>query len=108
DTYREGWDRMVKGEVWGGRQVGAFLGVGGDPEAKDCRITEVTPGSPAEKAGLQVDDVIVQFDGHKITRFEDLVTRVAQKRPGDEVVVEARRGEATVSLRLRLARQPRS
>jgi serine protease Do len=106
DTYRNTWDRMVKGEVWGGRRASAFLGVERDPNAKDCRIAQVIPGSPAEKAGLQADDVIVQFDGHKIASFDDLIAQVARKRPGDEVVVEALRGEATVSLRLKLTRQP--
>ena len=36
------------------------------------RISEVTPDSPAEKAGLQAGDMITKFDGHKVYLFGEI------------------------------------
>lgn len=43
-----------------------------------ARITAVTPGSQAAKIGLQVGDLIVEYNGEKINSFED-VGRVRRK-----------------------------
>jgi serine protease Do len=104
DTCRGAWDRLVKAEVWGS-QIGRGVGMRIDPESKDCRVTEITPGAPADKAGLKVDDVITQFDGQKIGNSEDLVTQLRRKRPGDEITVKVARGEETVSLKLVIGRR---
>jgi serine protease Do len=106
DTYRETWDRLAKGEVFGGRSPGgAFLGIQGDPESRECKIVEIVPDSPAAKAGLRAEDVILAFDGQKVGRYEDLVNLILKKKPGDEVVVEVRRGDATLSLQVTLGKR---
>ena len=51
------------------------------------RITGVRPGSPAEKAGLQGDDIIVRFAGITIRNLDDLVLVLRSKRPEDQVEV---------------------
>jgi serine protease Do len=40
--------------------------------AEGVKIKNVTPGSPAEKAGLKTNDVIIQFDENKVTDVNDL------------------------------------
>ncbi len=45
----------------------------------------VYQGSAAERAGLQVDDIITEFDGTAITTFEELQACLAKHRPGDRV-----------------------
>lgn len=40
-------------------------------------ITQVVPGSPAEKAGLEPYDLVVEFDGKKVTSTRDLMKNVA-------------------------------
>src|SRR5207237_141509 len=78
DTYRETWDQLAAGEAIGGpgAKNNPYLGVQGDPDLKDCKILVVSPGSPAEKAGLKVNDVVRSFAGTKINDFEDLVNQV--------------------------------
>src|SRR5207245_204744 len=52
DTYRETWDRLAKGDEWGpfsGKQSDAYMGLGLDPESKNCKVVEVNPDSPAAK-----------------------------------------------------------
>lgn len=45
-------------------------------------ISDISPGSPAEKAGLQRGDVVVEFDGKPIKEFTSLSKLVAMKAPG--------------------------
>jgi regulator of sigma E protease len=58
----------------------------------DVRVDQVAPGSPAEKAGIQVGDIVRTFDGKSITRSQDLVNSVRQKaRTETEVTLEIER-----------------
>ena len=57
-------------------------------EAKGAVVVEVTPGSPAEKAGLQVEDVVVAADGHQVQDNGDLSRYIASKAPGVTVKLE--------------------
>ncbi len=45
-------------------------------------ISTVTPGAPAEKAGLKTGDIIVSVDGRNIKDGDDLVNDIANRRPG--------------------------
>jgi serine protease Do len=45
-------------------------------------VNAVTPGSPADKAGLKKEDVVIAMDGKKIESSDDLVNRVADSEPG--------------------------
>jgi len=99
DSYRESWDRLVKGEVWGappGREP--FIGVVGDPQADDARITHVHSGTPANRAGIRTGDVITRFGGKQVTSFQSLAKLVRSKNPGDRVAMEVRRDGKTVTL----------
>src|SRR3954470_17101082 len=76
---------------------GAFLGVGteditkenmaryGLREVRGVGVTEVSKDSPAEKAGLRKDDVIVRFDGESVTSVRKL-TRLLSEPSGDQSI----------------------
>lgn len=71
-----------------------FLGVApgeGNPEVEGVEVGQVVPGSPAEKAGLRPGDVIVEFDGAKVTEFEALRQKILEKKIGDEARVKIKR-----------------
>jgi len=58
-------------------------------------IAKVLAGSPAERAGLQVGDVVLEFNGHAVERSSDLPPIVGSTRVGVEVpVVILRDGNA--------------
>jgi S1-C subfamily serine protease len=100
-TYRDHWDRLVKGEAWGSQSdIGPFIGVVGASDATDARIAHVNPGSPAEAAGIKPGDVITRFNGNPLSDFASLSRAVRQHEPGDRVKVEVRRDGRTLQLDL--------
>jgi len=104
DTYRDTWDRLAKAESINGG-LGApepYLGVQGDPDGKGCVIAGVQPASPAEKAKLQANDIILKMDGQKVETFDDLGGLIRKKKPGDEVTLDVRRGEEMLTLKVKL------
>ena len=48
-------------------------------------VQEVTPGGPAEKAGLKAGDIITTIDGRSIKDGDDLVNEIASRRPGSNI-----------------------
>lgn len=53
-------------------------------------ITEVMTGSPAEKIGLQEDDIIIEFDGKKVNGTDDqeLTKEILNKKIGQTVSIK--------------------
>ncbi|MBI2638055.1 trypsin-like peptidase domain-containing protein [Candidatus Peregrinibacteria bacterium] len=55
----------------------------------------VIPGSPAEKAGLKLDDVILEVDGEKVTEANTLQSMVQKHAPGDKLKLKVWRAGST-------------
>ena len=47
-------------------------------------VDDVQPASPAERGGVRIEDIILEFNGHDIEYFSDLPFYVGQYRPGTE------------------------
>jgi serine protease Do len=111
DTYRESWERLVKGDAWGmrmgGRPGSAYLGFQVAPNAKDCTIGDVYPDSPASRAGLKAGDVITSVDGEKLNNFGELMQMLSNRRPGDQLTLEVKREDRTLTIKVTVGRQPR-
>lgn len=56
-------------------------------------ITDVIDGSAAQKAGLLKDDILMEFDGHKVYYEDQLVRMVQSKHVGDRVDIRYFRDE---------------
>jgi S1-C subfamily serine protease len=52
-----------------------------------AQVFMVTAGSPAEKAGITVGDVITAVDGTDLARGDDLAAIISAKKPGDTVTL---------------------
>jgi serine protease Do len=65
-------------------------------------VANVQPNSPAQQAGIQKGDVIVEFNGRKVADMHELPRSVANTPPGSEVRVRLiRKGqERTVAVKL--------
>jgi membrane-associated protease RseP (regulator of RpoE activity) len=89
------------------RGYGAYFGTIPDmtPQDHGVRITGVREGSPAEKAGLQGGDVIVELGGKEITDLYAYTYALREHQPGEEVVVVVIREGERLSLTAVLGRR---
>ena len=89
-------------ELRAGREVRfGFLGITGyTPDLGDpgAIVASVTPGGPAEAAGMQVNDRVVSFDGQAVGSMDELAVAVRLRAPGTEVVVEVVRDDLLIRL----------
>lgn len=70
-------------------------------------IEAIEPGSPAAKAGLKPDDLVIYLDGEPVystDSFRDLIKRY---NPGDKVQVEIRRGDQLTAVQVDLIPLPK-
>jgi hypothetical protein len=61
-------------------------------------IDSVRKDSPAGKAGLQAEDIILSMDDESVSKLFDVIYHVRQKKAGDTCRIEILRGEKTMSV----------
>ncbi len=71
-------------------------------EARGVAISGVTPGGPAEKAGLKTGDVILQVDGKAVNDPNVLRNSVAAMAPGTDVTLTIARNGAEEQVHVKL------
>ena len=76
------------------------------PEPGEIRLARVTPGGPAEKAGLKVGDLIVALDGASIPTAESLVNLINMSPPDARLTFGIKRGEARMQVPVLLGIKP--
>jgi S1-C subfamily serine protease len=69
-------------------------------EKNGALVGEITPGSPAERSGLQAGDVILEFNGKKVEGSAELRLMVSQAQPGSEIPAVVFRDGKTIDLTL--------
>ena len=99
----------------------AYLGIQMTPIPDGVAVTRVLPGTPAERGGLRaatgtrlVDgqerptggDVVVEFDGEKVTSATALQSAVDARRPGEKVSITILRDGSERTLEVTLAVRP--
>ena len=66
-------------------------------------VSRIDPGSPAEKAGLEIGDVIIRFAGNRVKNSAELRKLVVEAKPGMDVVVEVMRNGRRQSFSVTIA-----
>jgi serine protease Do len=113
DTYRETWPRLAAGEVWGSpfsifdalKPSEAYLGVRPILDKKTLKIESVTAGSPAEKAGLKANDLILKMDQQQIANTDELGSFLKARRPGTQITIHVQRGNEMMSIAVVLGKR---
>lgn len=62
----------------------------------------VVPGSPADKAGVRENDIILEVDGIKVTSDNNLQSQIASHKIGDQVVLKILRAGENIELTVTL------
>jgi serine protease Do/serine protease DegQ len=107
---------VMKSLIETGTVSRGFLGVTADsitPEladmlglAKDSKgviVTEISPGSPAEKADLRHRDVILSVDGKPIESHDELRLIISQLTPGTKVSLDVSRDGKVMTIPVTLS-----
>ncbi|MCF7551325.1 S1C family serine protease [Pseudonocardia sp. WMMC193] len=85
-----------------GTATRAVLGVSvtqaGTPASGGAVVGQLTPGGPAEQAGLRPGDVVLRLDDRPIADGDELVAAVRDHRPGDQVRLVLSNREVVVTL----------
>lgn len=71
-------------------------------------LTTVVSGSPAEKAGLQQDDIITKINNDSISASNSLQSLMAKYQVGDEVTITYVRDGKTQTVKVKLEKAPTS
>lgn len=77
-------------------------------QVRGVGVTQVVKDSPAEKAGIRKDDVIVRFDGENVTSVRKLNRLISEVSPDQTVRVSISRGGAEQELTATIARRKNS
>jgi len=78
----------------------------GAPDSHGALIAEVSPGSPAEQAGLKRGDVVRELDGNSIQTVQELRSRITEAGPGAEIRIGFLRGGKSMTVTAKIAEQP--
>ena len=74
--------------------------------AEGALVRDVSPGSAADKAGVQVGDVILAFDGHTIEQSSDLPPLVGNTKPGTKADLKVFRDGKTLVMPVTVGELP--
>jgi Lon-like protease len=69
-------------------------------------VTDVLPGSPAAKAGVEPTDVITGVDGHPVRKTADLRPLISRHKPGGTVHLSVHAPKGLEELRVRTIADP--
>ena len=84
-------------------ELAAQLGV---RDLRGALVYSITPGSPAEAAGLQPGDIIRQVNGKPLTAFSDVLARVAELPVGSKLGIVFEREGKLMTVSTTIAKAP--
>ena len=107
-TFTKAKSDASPGRIAGGGGYGAYLGT--IPNYMQTEggvlLDGVRDGSPAQKAGLAANDVIVRFDGIRVDNIYDYTFALRTRKPGQDVRITVKRAGKDVDLVATLGRRP--
>lgn len=93
----------------GASRVEGYLGVGlqgREDGGRGALITEVSPDSPADKAGLLAGDIVVSAGGTPVDGQPAFVAAIRDQSPGDSIEIEVLRDGKRLTLSATLIERP--
>jgi hypothetical protein len=85
----------------------AYFGITPSSHPRGCVIVRLAPGSAADKAGIQLNDLITHFDGKPVENSDIFIDLIAGKLPGASVPVVLERNGQVMELKAELTGWPK-
>ncbi|MGZ8155528.1 MAG: Do family serine endopeptidase [Burkholderiales bacterium] len=76
------------------------------PEIRGALITEVFRGTPADKAGVRLGDILVAVNGQAVMDSASMLNLVAALNPGKEATLKVVRSQQQTELKVTVGRRP--
>ncbi|KAB2809103.1 PDZ domain-containing protein [Pimelobacter simplex] len=83
--------------------IGANVRPNSGPDGKGAVLESIQKGSPASKAGLQADDVILAVNGQEVYDSVDLVVVIRTHQPGEKIELTLERRGKSMKVEVELA-----
>jgi serine protease Do len=104
------WDGMLRSEFIGEgpfaqkpQKGSGLLGVATEARsAGGLKVLKVGPDTPAEKAGIKKDDILLKLNGTSLSKREQLQDLIKEMAAGDKVEIEGLRGKMPQNFKLKL------
>jgi S1-C subfamily serine protease len=77
-----------------------------DKKREEVTVAAALDGSPAKKAGLSTEDVLIAVNGTAVTNLRSAVEGVRQAKPRSELVLRVRRGGKVREVKVQVALLP--
>lgn len=100
-SVQRGWLGVVVQEI--NKDLAESFGL---PKPAGALVAQIMPGGPADKGGLEVGDVILEFNGDEINMSSDLPHAVGRVRPGKEATLVVMRDRKRRTLKLEVGALP--
>ncbi len=87
-------------------QDGGFFGVACEETEAGLIVREVISGTAAEKAGLKLNDILLEVNDEPLDSREEFIIIISSLKPGDEAKILYQRKEARLSVKANLGVRP--
>lgn len=100
---------IIKSLMNNGKVSRPYIGISGqdvvsnNSDVQGAYVMEVVAGSGAAAAGVKPTDIIIELDGQKVTKFDDLASILDKHKVGDAVSCKLLRNGKTISVNIILS-----
>lgn len=102
------WTRSIIAQIRLGKKIEyGYVGISlGNPTGKSGSIVvDILKDTPAGKAGIQQNDLILECNGQKIKNSDHLIMLIGQTIPGKKIVLRVARGEKMLDVEITAAKR---
>jgi serine protease DegS len=82
-----------------------YLGAKLEEKREGLTVDYVAPGSPADSCGMREGDILVKVDGLPVRTAEEVISRIGEMSPGDQLRLTVQRGAQTLNLKATIGRR---
>jgi serine protease Do len=102
------WTRNIIAQIRQGKKIEyGYVGISlGNPTGKSGSIVvDILKGTPADKAGIRQNDLIIECNGQKISNSDQLIMLIGQTIPGKKISLRVARDKKTLDLTVTAAKR---